>query len=139
MSRGDTEVVSEENVETLRRGLDAFTRRDRDAWIGLSDPEIELLPSEEWPEGAIRGAEASWDFLVASDEPWEPSPYEMTEVVHEGEWVLARLQRDMRGESSGVTVAYDYWFAVEFRDGKVWRGQWFPDRESALEAAGLKA
>jgi ketosteroid isomerase-like protein len=126
--------VSDENVETVRRAVEALIRRDRETWIELCDPQIELLPSEEWPEGAIREPEACWDFLVASDEPWEPSPYEMTETVHEGDWVLTRLRRDMRGKSSGVTVAYDYWFAVEFRGRKFWRGQWFTDREAALAA-----
>jgi ketosteroid isomerase-like protein len=33
--------MSQENVETLRQGLDAFFRRDRQAWLALCDPDFE--------------------------------------------------------------------------------------------------
>jgi ketosteroid isomerase-like protein len=139
MSRRDTGPVSEANVEKVQRALDAFTRRDKAGWFELCDPNIELAPTEDWPEtDRIRGREAAWDFLVASDEPWEPSPYEVAEVAHGEDAVAARLRREMRGKSSGAAVEYDYWFVLQFRDGVVLRGSWFADRDRALEAAGLQ-
>jgi hypothetical protein len=46
-------------VESVRRAVDAFNRRDSATWLALCDPDIEWRPLAEWPESApIRGAEA---------------------------------------------------------------------------------
>jgi ketosteroid isomerase-like protein len=34
--------MSQENIERLHRGYDAFNRRDLDAFLALMDPEVEL-------------------------------------------------------------------------------------------------
>jgi ketosteroid isomerase-like protein len=131
--------MSQENVEKLHQGLDAFNRRDRAAWQALCDPEYETVPSGDWPEmQPIRGREAAWDFYVEADEPWEGSPYEYIEAIDAGnDKVMAQLRREMRGKASGVGVVYSYWVVASFRDGKVLRMQWFAERAEALEAVGL--
>jgi ketosteroid isomerase-like protein len=131
--------MSQENVETLREALRAFARRDRSAWNELCDPNVEVIPVGDWPEGEIQGREAAWDFFVAAEEPWEPGSYEMVEVIDDDDYVVARLQRDMRGRSSGVAVHYDYWLVLTARAGKALRLEWFERRDDALEAAGLSA
>src|SRR6188768_4245015 len=111
--------MSRENVERVRESLVAFARRDKAAWYELCDPNLEAVPVGDWPEReTIRGREAVWDFLVAGDEPWEPGPYEMAEVMDNDEKVVTRLKRDMRGKSSGIEVQYDYWLMVTFRGGR---------------------
>jgi hypothetical protein len=72
--------VPEENVERLEEAVDAFARRDHAACRELCDPGIEAVPVDDWPEKQLRGREAVWDFLVASEEPWEPGQYEATEI-----------------------------------------------------------
>ena len=130
--------MSQENVDKVQRVLDAFTRRDRAAWCELTVPDVEAVPVGDWPEGdIIRGQDAVWDFLVTSDEPWEPGPYEVADAVENHQAVAVRLQRPLRGKSSGVEVEYDYWAVFTFRDGKVIRTEWFEARTAALEAAGL--
>jgi ketosteroid isomerase-like protein len=131
--------MSHENVETMRRGFDAFARGDKAAWFETCDPEIEVTPVGDWPEtDPIRGREAAWNFFVATDEPWEPGPYELVEVIEGDDKVLARQRRDLRGKSSGIEVEYDYWTVFTFRDGKAHRLEWFAGRDEALEAAGLR-
>jgi ketosteroid isomerase-like protein len=128
-----------ENVERMHRGFDAFTRRDKVAWLELCDPDIVLAPIGDWPEtDPIRGREAAWDFLVAADEPWERGPYEVVEVVDGDDKVVARQRRDLRGKSSGVEVEYDYWVVLTFRDGMTLRVEWFDDRSQALKAARIR-
>jgi|SRR6185295_540840 len=130
--------MSRENVEVVRESLEAFARRDRAAWYELCDPNLEAVPVGDWPEGEkIRGREAVWDFMVAADEPWEPGSYEMVEVIDANDNVVTRIQRDMRGTSSGVEVHYDYWLVATFRNGKALRLEWFERRGDALQAAGL--
>jgi ketosteroid isomerase-like protein len=130
--------MSQENVEGLRQALGAFARRDRAAWDELCDPNVEVIPVGDWPEGEIQGREAAWDFFVDTEEPWEPGSYEMVEVIDEDDHVVVRLQREMRGKSSGVEVQYDYWLVLTARNGKALRLEWFEKREDALEAAGLR-
>jgi ketosteroid isomerase-like protein len=131
--------MSQENVEKMRRGLDAFARRDKVAWLETCDPDLELAPVGDWPEtNPIRGREAAWDFLVAADEPWERGPYELVEVIDGDDKIVAHQRRDLRGKASGVEVEYDYWVVLTVRDGKALRLEWFADRETALEAAGLR-
>lgn len=131
--------MSQENVESLRQGLDAFYRRDRAAWLALCDPEFETVPSDDWPESdPIRGPEAAWDFYVGADAPWEESPYELIEVSDAGnDNIIANMRREMRGKASGAGVEYSYWVAATFRNGKVLRIAWFGERATALRAAGL--
>jgi ketosteroid isomerase-like protein len=130
--------MSQENVESLRQSLDAFVQRDRERWLALCDPDLEIVPVGDWPEtDPIRGREAAWDFLVATDEPWEPGPYELVEVIDGGDKIVGHQQRDLRGKTSGVEVKYDYWLVMTVRNGKALRVEWFSDRKTALEAAGL--
>jgi ketosteroid isomerase-like protein len=130
--------MSQENVESVKRSLEAFAQRDRAGWSELCDSEVEAVPVGEWPEGEIRGREAVWDFLLAADEPWEPGAFEATEVSDGPDAVAIRMRRKLRGRSSGVEVDYDYWAAFTFRNGKVIRVEWFDERDEALEAAGLR-
>lgn len=124
----------------MRRGLDAFTRRDRSTWLSLCDPDYETVPSDDWPEiNPIRGAEAAWDFYVEADEGWDGSPYEYAELIDAGtDKVVAQQRREMRGKASGADVIYSYWVVVTFRNGKFLRVQWFAERAEALAAAGLQ-
>lgn len=104
----------------------------------MCDPGIEVVPVGEWPEGEIRGRDSVWDFLLASDEPWEPGPYEAAEVSDGQDAVAVRMKRKLRGRSSGVEVDYDYWAVFSFRNGKVIRVEWFDERGDAHKAAGLR-
>jgi ketosteroid isomerase-like protein len=131
--------MSKENIERMRQGVAAFGRGDRETWLGLVHDDIEVVPMGDWPEGRIRGREAVWDFFVAADAPWEPGQYELDEVADGGDYVAARMRRDLRGKSSGVEVEYEFWVVSTFRDGKASRVEWFEDRQGALEAAGLRA
>ncbi len=37
--------MSEENVETVKRGVDAYNRRDVEALLEVLDPEVECTPA----------------------------------------------------------------------------------------------
>jgi ketosteroid isomerase-like protein len=130
--------MSGPNRELLDRIFDAFGERDKAAWSELVDPDVETIPVGLWPEAELRGNDAVWDFLVSTEEPWEPGRYELSEVVEAGDHLVARLRRTLRGTSSGAEVEYDYWIAVTFRRGLMLRAQWFNTGEEALAAAGLE-
>ena len=107
--------MSQENVDAAQKGLDAFNRRDKAAWLALNDPEVEAVPPRDWPESdPIRGREAVWDKVVA------------------------HMRGEMHGKASGASVAFSYWTVGTFRSGKMLRTEWFANRVDALEAAGLR-
>ena len=132
--------MSQENVEVVRRGLDAFNRRDRTAWLAVCDPEVEDVPPREWPESdTTRGSEAVWDLYVENTAGWrEGDAFENVEMIDAGDKVVAHVRGEMRGKASGASVTWSYWQAVTFRNGKVLRLEWFADRNEALEAVGLR-
>ncbi len=134
--------MSESNVETFRRALEAFDRSDRDGWLALRHPKADALPSKTFPEAdVVRGPEAIWDFYVAVTEPFEGA--RGTETATEFEdlgrnLVLAHYDIEVRGRASGAPVRMEYWVLVTFRDGKMMRDEWFLTRADALEAAGAE-
>ena len=129
--------MSQENVEILRRGLDAFNQRDKAAFVAICDSQVENVPPKEWPENApIQGAEAIWDFFVEAQDAWEEGSYEFGELIDAGrDKIVANQLREMRGKASGASVAWSFWVIFTFRDGRVLRWEWFADRDEALEAA----
>jgi ketosteroid isomerase-like protein len=132
--------VSQENVETLRRALDAFNRCDKSAWLATCDPGLENVPASEWPENArMRGAEAIWDFYVEAVEAWEAGSFELGELIEvRPDMIVANQRREMRRKTSGAGVEWSYWVVCAFRNVKVVRSAWFRKRAEALEAAGLE-
>ena len=131
--------MSEENVEIARTAMEAFNRRDRDAWLALHDQELEFRADPEWPEsGTVHGREAVWDFAVGLTDAWEQDAFEMVEVIDAGDDKLAaRYRRSVQGKVSGITDVLDYWCVHAFRGGKMLSHEWFADRSAALESAGL--
>jgi ketosteroid isomerase-like protein len=132
--------MSQENVEKLQAALAAFNRRDKPAWLALSDPGLENIPPSDWPESdPVRGPEPVWEFLVRAQDVWESSPFEYVEVIDAGEdTVVADIRAEVRGKASGAAVAWSYWQVCTFRDGKLLLMEWFVDRAEALEAVGLR-
>jgi ketosteroid isomerase-like protein len=130
--------MSTENMELLRRGMAAFNRRDKAAFLELCHPDVENVPPREWPESdSIRGSEAIWDFFVEGNEPWEESSFEYAELIDAGNQVVGDLRREVQGKASAASVAWRYWQVTTLRNGKVFRFEWFVDRAEALKAAGL--
>ena len=132
--------MSRESMDVAQKALDAFNRRDREAWFALNDPEVEAVPPRDWPESdAIRGREAVWHSYVENIEAFREGALEHVELIDAGnDKVVAHMRGEMHGKASGASVAFSYWPVSTFRDGKTLRTEWFADRNEALEAAGLR-
>ena len=133
--------MASRNEELYRRGVDAFNRRDKEAWLQACDPEVESVPPREWPEPrSAKGADAVWDIIVANMGIFENAELKVVGPVAEGDGVLvAQLEGEMVGKTSGAAVLWSYHQVVTFRDGKAVRFDWFTNRAEAMEAAGLSS
>jgi ketosteroid isomerase-like protein len=130
--------MSQENVEVVRQAREAVLRRDRAAWLALHDEDAEAIPIRDWPESAVRGREAVWEFLVNLMDAVD-LPVGGVEFVDAGaDKVLTHQRTDFQGRESGAEVEFEYWLVSTIHQGKIRRGQFFVDREEALEAAGLR-
>ena len=132
--------MSQENVDLAQKGLDAFNRRDRAAWLALMDPDMEAVPPRDWPESApIRGSEAMWSFYVQNIEAFREGVLENVELIDAGnDRVLAHMRGEMQGRLSDASVVFSFWPVSTFRHGKTVRMEWFADQAEALKAVGLE-
>jgi ketosteroid isomerase-like protein len=131
--------MSQEHAERVREVQDAANRGDRAAFLALCDPDLENVPSRDWPESApVRGREAVWDFLTEGQQFFDGALAELSEVLDAPpNTVIANQRARLRGAASGVDVDWSFWIVVSFRDDKAVRFEWFTHRDDALEAAGL--
>src|SRR5688572_9390712 len=133
--------MSEENIEqALRKGYDAWNRRDFDAAVAIADPGIEwtMVGGTRFPgtEGTYEGHDGVREFWRVFIEPWEEFRIEIEETRSEGDLVVAFVRFHARARE-GLELEAPFVHLAEFRHRQVIRFRSFDNREEALEAAGL--
>ena len=131
--------MSQENVEIVRRSVEAFAAGDRKTTLELVDPEVEWIETPGLgPDAAVyrgidevRGAVESWTGM------WTGYGFEMRDYLDAGDQVVALVQERGRGRSTGVSVERDLGYVFTIRGGKVGRVHLYGSWAEALEAAGL--
>ena len=130
--------MSQENVETYKRAVEATNRRDLDALVEELDPQVEWHSALVGLGTAVyRGTEGVRELFRDADETLEGMVFEVSEVRDLSDRVLALGRLRARGHESGVETDVSFNQVVDFRNGKVLRLRSFLNREDALEAAGL--
>jgi uncharacterized protein len=132
--------MSQENVELIRGGYEAFNRGDvEDAITALAAPDSEFITAGAMPgiEDVYRGADGFRRFLRFYWETFDDPRVEVHELVDAGDKVVACVTNHGRGKQSGVAVDWKQWAVWTLREGKAVRGQAFLTEAEALEAAGL--
>jgi ketosteroid isomerase-like protein len=123
----------------------AANRRDFDVLLCGFDPAIELeLPESQVggylpPDllGVHRGHDSyrrMWDGLI---EAWPDLTLEPEELIDFGDRLLAAVQLRAHGRHSGIALEQPIFQVFTLSRGLVVRQKDFPEREQALEAAGL--
>jgi uncharacterized protein len=131
--------VSQENVEIIKRVIDAGSRGDFEAVLGLHHPQWEGFIPEEYPvAGSWRGLDGVRGFTEEWLEAWEEFRVEPEEFVAGGDAVMVSVRYWGRGRGSGVEVTDRWFYAYRLRDGKVISWRPYPDRGEALKAVGLE-
>jgi ketosteroid isomerase-like protein len=131
--------MSDENVEIVQRAIDAFNRRDLDAFMECVTPDIEYYPSLVGTiEGrSFRGREGMEQYFEDVRASWEDFRIVHDEHRDLGERVLWLGRMEGRGKGSGVPVDTPYWAIGDFRQGKLSCIRTYLDDGEALRAAGL--
>jgi uncharacterized protein len=136
--------MSRENVEVVRRVIEAHNRGDFATVFAAYDPGIEWhIARVGAPVGDMEpvyygheGVRAFWRKWFAA---WETASFEYEEFIDAGDRVVAILSQRMRGRTSGVELEWNSYAQIwTIQDGKVVRVEFFPTRSEGLEAAGLR-
>jgi ketosteroid isomerase-like protein len=130
--------MSQENVEAVERGYDALRRRDKEAFVRETHPDVEGVLYVMEAEGSVYRGHAGMhrfiDELFSVFPDWHP---EVVQATDHGDIVLAQVKFAGRGARSGVALEQILWQVVHFSDGKAIRFQAYATQAEALEAAGL--
>jgi ketosteroid isomerase-like protein len=129
--------MSQENVELVRRALEAFNRRDLDAMLALADEDVVVESRLAAMEGGYRGHEGVRRWRQDTFDVLPDYEVEVDEVRDLGDVTLARLRARGHGAGSAAPLEEVIWHVARWRDG---RNTWWRNcitEEEALEAAGL--
>jgi ketosteroid isomerase-like protein len=134
--------VSQENVEIVKRSLDAYNAGDIDTMLSFYSTEIEARPDASvFPEaGPVHGLEEWRAWLEEVGSAWVTAQYGISElfavddgrVVHRGKW-------DGEGATSGIALDSSITGIYTIRDDQISRVEFFFDHANALQAVGLEA
>ena len=132
-------AMSQENVEIVRRTVDAYASGDIEGALLAYDPDVEFDVSTARPEGGVfRGPRGVEEGVQAWVGRWAEYRFEVEDIIDAGDHVLMVIREFGRGEQSRVEVNQHTFWVNTFRNGKIVRAELFSDRNRALKAAGLR-
>ena len=136
---GDTgRAMSQENVEIVRRGNEAWNAGDLDAALALYHPDVIARAPAGWPEpGPFVGRDAVMQQFARLREAWASDALrEVTEPLAVGDRVVARMAWAGTGRGPGLNLELTFVWTV--RKGLIFEIEFLWDHAEALEAVGLR-
>jgi ketosteroid isomerase-like protein len=132
--------MSQENVEVVRRSIDAYSRGDLEGVLETIGPEFEMRPSGRFADTApvYRGRQGWVDFWNTFQAAWEHITISIERLEDLDDRVLTLGTFHGRGRGSGVGVEAEAAWLHTVKDGLVVDLRTFASWKEALEAAGLR-
>jgi ketosteroid isomerase-like protein len=132
--------MSKENVEIVRRAIEAVNRRDVEEILSYTDSEAELHSAViGGAEGNVyRGHDGLRRWFAETDEAFEEIRTDVSEVRDLGDRVLILGRIKALGRESGVPLDSPTGWIFTVRRGRLVKGEGFLSHAEALEAAGLQ-
>jgi len=130
--------MSQENVEVVRRHVEAWNQADLTTWLASFRPdgEIDWSRSRGPLKGVYRGhgeLEALWNAFWSI---FEDVQLEIYDLAEEGPEVVFSNTSHSRGRE-GIEVTARSTFVWTVENGQISRIRMFQERAEALKAAGL--
>jgi ketosteroid isomerase-like protein len=132
--------MSQENVEIVRRGAEAFARNDWDGALAAFDPGVEWveMPSLGPDASNYTGIEQLREAVESWIQMWSEYEYEVCRCADADDEVVVLAQERGSGGASGATVERELGQVFTLVRGKVVRVRLYGSWAEALEAAGLR-
>jgi ketosteroid isomerase-like protein len=131
--------MSQENVDVVRRAMEAYNRRDLDGVMRDTAPDVEL----DWSRstgveaGIYRGRASSRRFWNTFLETFERIVVVPEEFVEHGDYVIVPNRAHLQGRD-GIEVEARSASVVRLRDERIVEWRLFQTRADALKAVGLE-
>jgi ketosteroid isomerase-like protein len=132
--------MSQENLEIVRRGIDAYNRGDLEGVLDDLAPEFGMHPSGRFAdtEPVYRGHQGWIDFWNTFQTAWENITISIERIEDLDDRVLTLGTFHGRGRGSGVEVDAESAWLHTIKDGLVVDLRTFATWKEALEATGLR-
>jgi len=133
--------MSQENVEVVRRMVQAFADEGLDAYVELWDPDIDWRAAEGAIDdvGEMHGPVAVRRYIQDWIDTFDDFGVVVEELRDVGDDRVLAIQRlKGRAKLSGTETNLRFAVVCTVRDGKVVRGREYLRVEDALEAVGLR-
>lgn len=131
--------MSQENLETVRRGLEHF-RKTGDFLDEDFSPEFvwDMSTFRGWPEQkTYEGIEGAREFIRTWADAWDEWELDAVGLYDAGDSVVAVLRQRGRAKSTGLAVDMTFAQVFTIENGRQTRMKRYADPAEALEAAGL--
>jgi uncharacterized protein len=131
--------MSQENLEVVRRVYDALNHSDWEAAFEAAEPDVELVPPDRSPASApVRGVEEVRAWAADQQQTVGDLSIEVEELIGADQSIVALIRLRVRPHGADADFELRIAHLWTLRDGKLVRCEVFPEREKALEAAGLQ-
>ena len=130
--------MSQENVELVKAGFEAWNAGDMDTVLALYVPEAILRMPDDWPEpGPFVGRDAVMRQFEQLRETWADADAAepISDFVDSGDRVVVRMI--WRGTGHGPVADLEMTSIYTIRKGRIVYDEKFWDHAAALEAVGL--
>jgi ketosteroid isomerase-like protein len=132
--------MSEENLELVRRGYEAFAQGSIEEALAMFHPDIQVEDHERSLETptSYHGREGFLALFATVNEGFSDVQYTPKELTSVRDRVLVDVRRTGRGTASGAQVDERQFHLWDLAAGRAVRFRVYLDRDEALEAAGLR-
>jgi len=129
--------VSQENVDIVRAGMEAWNARDMDALRETYAEDVVTWPPDGWPEaGPFIGRDLVMRQWERMRELWDEDEVEMrTDYLEAADRVAVRMIWHWKGPAPEADSEATALFTI--RNGKIRVAEFFWNYAEALETAGL--
>jgi ketosteroid isomerase-like protein len=131
--------VSQENVEIVRRFIDAWSAHDRDEMLGYLHPDAVFHSAITNVVGeTFEGRDQIVAVFDRWEDEWSEIYWEVDEYIDVDDSRVVTLHRVIAtGRMSGIQTIRELGGVLELRDGLVVKQWIYLDRDEALAAAGV--
>ena len=132
--------MSSENVEVVRKGIEAWNQHDADLWLSYAAPDVEWMPAgpAAVERTVYRGRDEVASGFAAVWQTWDLFQFEEDQVRDLGDSVLWLGRVKMRGGASQLDLDQEFAVHSRLQDGQVITVRAFLGWREALEAVGLR-
>ena len=130
--------MSQQNVEIVKKSLEAFEQGGLDASLRFYDPEVTWEEAQDEPEAeTYRGHDGVRALAEKWLEPFDDLRIEPYEFIDAGEAVVMPYRFRGRERSSGTDITAPETWVFWVRNGKISEVREYRHKAEALEAVGL--